>query len=255
MAAKGKALIGTSGFYYKHWMDNFYPEGVKPKDFFEYYQQYFSTVELNSPFYRLPNHSTFLGWKEKTSENFVFAVKASRYITHIKKLNDSKEALDNLLERADLLEDRLGPVLFQLPPGWKYNGDRFRQFLKILPRGYRFTFEFRNHSWYNEEVYELLEKKNYSFCIYELEHHMSPIITTADFVYVRLHGPDGKYQGLYSDSAMEWWAEQIRIWQKKGKDVYFYFDNDQNGYAAFNAQTLKKLVSSVSSPKSELKSV
>jgi uncharacterized protein YecE (DUF72 family) len=104
------------------------------------------------------------------------------------------------------------------------------------------VFEFRNHSWYNEEVYELLKEHNNAFCIYELEHHMSPIIATADWVYVRLHGPEGKYQGLYSDSALEWWAKQLQKWQKEKKDVYIYFDNDQNGYAAFNALKLQELV-------------
>jgi uncharacterized protein YecE (DUF72 family) len=238
---KAIAFIGTSGFYYKHWQGNFYPEDIKQKDFFEYYQTKFSTVELNSPFYRLPTHATFKGWKERTESDFVFSVKASRYITHLKKLNDVQDALGNLFERIDLLEDKLGPLLFQLPPGWNYNSDRFKIFIGLLPSGYRYTFEFRNHSWCNEEVYELLAKRNISFCIYEIEHHMSPIISTADFVYVRLHGPEGKYQGYYDDSAMKWWSEKVSEWLHKKKDVYFYFDNDQNGYAATNAMKLKEL--------------
>jgi uncharacterized protein YecE (DUF72 family) len=239
---KSKVNIGTSGFYYKHWLGNFYPENLKQKDFFKYYQEHFTTVELNSPFYRLPSVSTFQGWKENTAKDFIFSVKASRYITHIKKLKDAKDALKNLFERIDFLEEKLGPILFQLPPAWKYNEMRFKEFLNLLPPDYRYTFEFRNNTWHNDEVYDLLQKQNISFCIYEIEYQMSPIVSTANFIYIRLHGPEGKYQGLYSNSAMEWWAEKIKGWLKQNKDVFIYIDNDQNGYAATNALRLKELI-------------
>jgi uncharacterized protein YecE (DUF72 family) len=241
MTKKGSLFIGTSGFYYNHWLGNFYPDDLKKKDWFYYYMEHFNTLELNASFYRLPKHSTFEGWRKKAPDDFIFSVKASRYITHIKKLNETQDALSNLFERLDLLEEKLGAVLFQLPPSFKYNSERFKDFLDSLPSGYRFTFEFRNHSWYNQEVYDLLNEHNHAFCIYELEYHMSPIISTADWAYIRLHGPEGKYQGYYKDGAMEWWAKKLKEWQRQNKDVYIYFDNDQNGNAAFNAKKLQDL--------------
>ncbi|MBX9853452.1 MAG: DUF72 domain-containing protein [Cytophagaceae bacterium] len=244
MAKKGKAFIGTSGFHYKHWVGTYYPENTKPKDFMKNFLKDYRTVELNNPFYHLPPKQTFLNWRKQTPEDFLFSVKASRYITHQKKLKDCQEPLDYFLTNVNALKEKLGPILFQLPPGWKYNEERFESFLKILPKGYRFTFEFRNQSWYNESATGLLKKRNCAFCIYELAGHMSPMEVTADFIYVRLHGPGKeKYQGSYSDKALKKWAEQIKEWKKEGKDVYCYFDNDQYGYAAFNGIKLWELIS------------
>ncbi len=170
-------------------------------------------------------------------------MKASRFITHMKKLKDPKEPLKLMLGNADGLGEKLGPVLFQLPPGWKLNIERFKTFLKALPSGYRFAFEFRNETWYNEEVNELLEKYNCAFCIYQLAGHHSPLTITADFVYLRLHGPtEWKYAGSYDDAALKRWAAQCKKWMKDKRDVYVYFDNDQAGYAAFNAIRLLELM-------------
>jgi uncharacterized protein YecE (DUF72 family) len=235
--------IGTSGWHYMHWIGKFYPENTKPKDFKNEYLRHFNTVELNSPFYHLPSAETFQNWRNSTPENFIFAVKASRFITHMKKLKDPVQTFGNFIENADHLEEKLGPILFQLPPKWEFNKERFVEFLEALPRkGYRYTFEFRNQTWYNEEIYSLLKKYNVAFCIYELEYHLTPLLTTADFVYVRLHGPEKKYSGNYSDEALEQWSERCKTWISEGKDVYIYFDNDQNAYAAFNALKLKEMV-------------
>ncbi|MGN6292899.1 MAG: DUF72 domain-containing protein [Chitinophagaceae bacterium] len=137
----------------------------------------------------------------------------------------------------------IGPILFQLPPSWKINTDRLKRFLSLLPKKYIYTFEFRNHDWYKEEIYDLLKKFNCAFCIYELAGHMSPIEITADFMYVRLHGPtQNKYEGSYSTAQLKSWARRCQKWQQAGKDVYVYFDNDQAGYAAFNAQKLLELL-------------
>jgi uncharacterized protein YecE (DUF72 family) len=160
----------------------------------------------------------------------------------MKKLNVDKPSMHEFFSHVDHLEEKLGPILFQLPPKWNINAERLKEFLHALPKGYRYTFEFRNHSWYDEAVYELLREYNCSFCIYELEHHLSPMEVTADFIYIRLHGPGNKYQGSYSDEKLNEWAEQCRQWEKKGKDVYIYFDNDQEGYAAFNARYLQELM-------------
>lgn len=241
-SVKGKVHIGTSGWHYKHWMGTFYPEGMKSSEFMDYYLKFFRTVEVNNSFYRLPSVSTFSQWNASVPDDFMYAVKASRYITHMKKLKEPKEHFTNFIENARALEEKLGPILFQLPPGWKYNEERLIAFLEVLPNHYRYTMEFRNPSWYNDRVYALLEEKNIAFCIYEIDYHMSPIWVTADFVYVRLHGPEGKYAGSYSDSALQWWVNQCLDWRKTGKDVFFYFDNDQLGYAAFNAKRMIELV-------------
>jgi len=239
---KGKLYIGTSGWHYKHWLGKFYPADLKPEEQLDYYLTFFDTVEINNSFYRLPTRETFLKWHGDTPAKFLFSVKASRYITHMKKLNESADALDVFLSHAEALSEKLGTVLFQLPPGWKINPQRFDNFLGVLPRSERFVFEFRNSSWYTEDIYSMLRKHNSAFCIYELGGHESPLIVTADFVYVRLHGPGDKYQGSYNNDKLKKWADQLLKWREEGKDAYIYFDNDQEAFAVFNALTLKDIV-------------
>jgi uncharacterized protein YecE (DUF72 family) len=238
----GKIYIGTSGWNYNHWIGTFYPEELKTSGHFSYYQRYFSTVELNNSFYHLPSKETFAKWRKLTSPDFLFAVKASRFITHMKKLKDPKESLKLFFSNVKALKEKLGPILFQLPPGWKINTERLEELLEHLPGKYRYVFEFRNATWYDKKIYALLREYNCCFCIYELEYHFSPVEITADFVYVRLHGPKGKYAGSYSESVLKKWAKQCREWSKDKKDVFVYFDNDERGYAAFNALRLKELV-------------
>jgi uncharacterized protein YecE (DUF72 family) len=241
--AMGKIWVGTSGWLYRHWKGTFYPDGLRAKDEFPFYSLFFNTVELNNPFYRLPSRETFENWRKNSRSDFLFVVKASRYITHMKKLNDAKEALDLFLHNCDGLEEKLGPVLLQLPPGWELNIERLETFLKQLPKGYRFAFEFRNPTWYTKAVYALLKKYNCAFCIYQLAGHTSPIEVTTDWVYVRLHGPTKtKYQGNYDFDALRQWADKAKEWQQSGKDVYIYFDNDDSGYAAFNAQVTEMML-------------
>lgn len=239
---KSKIYIGTSGWHYKHWKGTFYPENIKEQDQFEVYSKSFKTVEINNSFYHLPTIKTFNAWRKNAPEDFIFSVKASRYITHMKKLNPDLSAINKFLRHAGKLQDKLGPILFQLPPRWKINVERLQSFISILPQEHFYTFEFRNETWHNDEVYEVLKKYNCAFCIFELDGHISPIKETADFVYVRLHGPKGKYQGSYSDKALQQWKKQCVIWQKRNKDVYIYFDNDEKGYAAFNAKKLLQMV-------------
>jgi uncharacterized protein YecE (DUF72 family) len=235
--------IGTSGFHYKHWKGPFYPAKLPDSKMLEYYVQHFDTVELNNSFYRLPTAEAFDAWREATPSNFIFAVKASRFLTHNKKLKDPEQALDNLLPRAAHLAGKLGPILFQLPPLWRVNAQRLAALLEILPRDLRYTFEFREPSWMSPEILSILKEFNAALCIYELAGYRSPLHITADFTYIRLHGPDpGKYQGSYSRKQLNNWARQIEVWGNKLKAVYFYFDNDQAGYAAANAITLKRLV-------------
>ena len=242
----GRHYIGTSGWHYKHWIDKFYPTGLNTKDQFSYYMSFFDTLEINNSFYRLPSKETFRKWHGETPTNFVFSVKASRFITHMKKLSDPEDSPNLFLSHAGELADKLGIVLFQLPPGWKVNVERFDSFVSALPRNQRFVFEFRNSSWYTENIYAILRKRNCGFCIYELAGHRSPLVVTADFVYVRLHGPGNKYQGSYSDESLRDWAYRILEWNQEGRDVYIYFDNDQDAFAVFNAITLKDMVNGLS---------
>lgn len=219
---KGKIYVGTSGWSYKHWKGTFYPENMKPADQFEYYRQIFDTVELNSSFYHLPAAETFLNWKRSSPAKFIFSVKASRYITHMKKLDTGKQTIANFFSHADKLGKKKGPVLFQLPPKWNVNIERLNHFLKELPHHHRYTFEFRNQSWYKEEIFQLLEQYDCAFCIYELAGHLSPLKVTAGFVYIRLHGPGARYQGSYSNTQLKEWAAKCQEWQQTGKDVYIY---------------------------------
>lgn len=239
----GKIHIGTSGWGYDHWRGNFYPDDLPKNRWLEYYIRHMHTVEINSSFYHLPQARTFTGWREKAPEGFVFAVKASRFITHMKKLKDPEGPVSTFLSRSEQLEDKLGPILFQLPPGWSFNEDRLVHFLEILPDKYAYAMEFRDDSWWNGRTRELLSRHNAAFCIFELAGRKSPETITADFVYVRLHGPDGPYAGKYGEDALAAWAEKIGEWAGRGLKVYCYFDNDQSGYAAANALRLNELTS------------
>ncbi|WP_353195694.1 DUF72 domain-containing protein [Parapedobacter defluvii] len=233
-----KIYIGTSGWHYKHWKGIFYPENLRDNDQLPFYAKQFHTVEINNSFYRQPSEGAFKTWKDRVPADFRFAVKANRYITHLKKLHEVTAYTNSFIQLATQLGKKLGPFLFQLPPSWKLNLTRLSDFTGALPKGYRYVFEFRNPEWYVPEVYEILHAHNCAFCIYELAGHQSPVEITADFAYVRLHGPGGKYQGKYSDTALREWAGQCRTWQQNGKDVFFYFDNDERAYAVDNANTL-----------------
>ena len=234
--------IGTSGWHYTHWKGTFYPEKLPAREYINYYLNFFQSVEINNSFYKLPSEETFRLWKESVPEGFVFAVKASRFITHMKKLKEPGQSIARFMHAVDFLEEKLGPILFQLPPFWNLNLERLQEFLEALPKGYRYALELRNESWYDERVYHLLKEHGVAFCIYELERHLSPLLVTTDFVYVRLHGPGGKYEGSYTEETLLDWSLKIKEWQREGKDVYFYFDNDLLGYAPHNAKRLQELV-------------
>lgn len=235
--------IGTSGYSYKHWVGRYYPAGLKPAKMLEHYLRDFDTVELNNTFYQLPNESTFDSWRDSTPPAFLYAVKGSRFITHMIKLKDAERGLVNFLPRAERLGPKLGPILWQLPPGWKLNVERLEEFLSLLPPEHRYTFELRNETWMTEAVYDVLRRYNAAFCIYELAGYQSPLQLTADWTYIRLHGPTHfKYQGSYSDAQLAEWATRIRTWSRRMKAIYVYFDNDDSAYAVENALTLKRML-------------
>ena len=234
--------IGTSGWHYDHWVGPFYPEKMPSDAFLAHYTQHLHTVEVNNSFYQLPAASTIRTWRDTVPEGFIFAVKASRYITHMKKLHDPEDSTREFLSRIALLGPHLGPILFQLPPNWHSDPERLRAFLEILPPGQRYTFEFRDPTWFKPAIYAALREHNAAFCIYEINHRLSPKEITADFIYVRLHGPGDAYQGLYDKQTLAGWAGAFTAWADQSKDVYCYFDNDQAGYAVQNAQQLQSMV-------------
>ena len=241
--AIGAVHIGTSGWHYKHWVGPFYPPKMAPSKMLRFYLERFDTVEINNSFYRLPAESAIEGWCRETPPNFCFAVKASRYITHNRKLNDPMNTVEKFMSVIQKLEKRLGPILFQLPPLWKLNLERLENFLDGLPKNHRYVFEFRNPTWNVPDVFEALHRHNAAYCIYELAGYQSPIQITADFTYVRLHGPGAnKYQGDYSDETLRTWASRIEAWRQELKYVYVYFDNDQAAYAAKNALKLQAML-------------
>lgn len=207
-----------------------------------YYADKFQSVEINTSFYHLPRKRTLRQWRDAVPDGFVFSAKASRYITHMKKLRAPEKSLRMFLDRISALEDKLGPVLFQLPPNWRCNVPRLAAFLAGLSSEFNCAFEFRDRSWLNDETYALLARHNAAFCIYELDGFLSPKKTTADFVYVRLHGPDGPYQGSYDTRALSGWAGAFSTWSADDRRVYCYFDNDQAGYAARNAMSLSAML-------------
>lgn len=240
--SKGKIFIGTSGWCYSHWKGIFYPADMKGSEELTYYANHLLSVEINNSFYHLPDAKQFDRWRRMTSKKFIFSVKASRYITHLKKLKADNDGIKVLLKNARHLKEKLGPILFQLPPGWKLNLERLESFLRKLPKRHRYSFEFRNSTWFDDRVYQLLRQYNCALCIYDLENFISPMELTADFVYIRLHGPVVRYGGSYKKNALEKWAKLIFLWIAKGKDVYVYLNNDEKGHAALNALKLKELV-------------
>ena len=238
-----KVLIGTSGWHYKHWLGVFYPAGTRTSEMFKFYARYFNTVEINNSFYRLPSAETFDAWRDSSPRGFCYAVKASRFITHMKKLKDPRISSEKFFLVAERLRQKLGPILFQLPPRWKVNVERLSEFLEALPREHKYTVEFRDESWFVTPVFEVLRKFNVAYCIHDFAEMKVPIEITADFTYVRFHGPtSAKYAGSYSEPQLQSWAERIESWRSKLSAAYLYFNNDPGGEAVKNALTLKELL-------------
>jgi len=237
---RAKVHIGTSGWHYLHWKGSYYPEKLSPKRFLETYAKDFHTVEINSTFYKLPEISTLKNWKQSVPGDFLFSVKMSRYITHTKRLNNPTNSLKKFFNRIQQLKGNLGVILIQLPPNWSVNIERLAAFFKVLPKGYRYAFEFRDESWLCDEVFALLKRHNSALCFYEFGEQKTENVLTADFVYIRLHGPKKAYQGSYSNQALGRWAKNIQEWRRKKKEVFCYFDNDEKGYAPKNALSLHK---------------
>lgn len=242
MPGPAEVWLGTSGYVYRHWRKGmFYPVGLPPREELAYYGSRFRTVELNNPFYRLPTAEMFQRWRATTPEGFQFAVKASRYITHIKRLREVGDELQLLLERADHLGPKLGPILFQLPPNQQLDLTRLRHFLRLLSGTRRWVLEFRHPSWHTREVYQLLTEHTVALCIPVGGGLHPDRVTTAPFTYFRMHRgqePDGGF----TDQELVSWAGQIRGLRNAGKEVYVYFNNDWGGYAIRDVLKLRELL-------------
>jgi uncharacterized protein YecE (DUF72 family) len=236
--------VGTSGWNYKHWWNGvFYANDLKPANWLSYFVTQFDTVEINNSFYRLPTEAAFQSWRAQSSKNFTFAVKASRYLTHLKRLREPEEPLDLFFSRARHLKEKLGPILFQLPPRFKCDLERLEVFLHAIrahPLGktVRPVLEIRDRSWLVEPVFDLLRR--YRTCLCFADWKDVPVVepVTAGFVYVRRHsGKAG--DGNYGRRELNADVERIMEWLGRGLDVYIYFNNDWKGYALENARYVK----------------
>ncbi|MBI2863275.1 MAG: DUF72 domain-containing protein [Chloroflexi bacterium] len=233
--------IGTSGWHYDHWIERFYPKGLPKKEWLGFYSRHFPTVELNRTFYRLPTEEAWESWRQGTPPEFIFAIKASRSITHFKKLRNVERSVGLIVGRATLLADKLGPILYQLPPNFHRNDQVLEAFLALLPADLQQAMEFRHSSWFAPEVWRLLEKHGVALCTFDLAGLTCPLVATAGFVYHRFHGYAGN-EGYYPDREMEQWAAKLADLTRGKSDAFVYFNNDARAAAVDNARKLTKLL-------------
>jgi uncharacterized protein YecE (DUF72 family) len=231
--------IGTSGWHYDDWRGRFYPEKLPKAKWLEFYARHFPTVELNNTFYRLPSEAAFTNWYDSSPPGFTYAVKVSRFITHIKRLKDCNEAVTNFMSRAGILKEKLGPLLYQLPPSMHRNDDRLALFLSGLSPEFRHVIEFRHESWLTEDVFDILRKYHAGICVFDMPESTCPLLATADFAYIRFHGSDSLYSSCYSDEELSDWAKRIIDLAKNLDSVYIYFNNDVQGFALRNAEAIR----------------
>ncbi|MEN6455525.1 MAG: DUF72 domain-containing protein [Prolixibacteraceae bacterium] len=250
-----KLFIGTSGWSYTHWADIFYPPGIKPIQYLEYYLTRFNCVEINSSFYHLPRRTTVESWMKRTPESFWFCPKLSRFITHQKRLKDIDEPLEFFFNVFEAMKVRTGPVLIQLPPGMKYDEVRIRDVLDLFRKkysNYRFAFEVRHQSWISDSFFNLLREYQAALVFADSGNRFLPFheeITT-DMVYLRFHGPGDLYASEYSEYDLALYAEKIHRWLDRDLQVWAFFNNDCNGYSVRNAELLKTIIHGFYSDKS-----
>jgi uncharacterized protein YecE (DUF72 family) len=233
--------IGCSGWQYRHWRGVFYPADLPTARWLPYYAEHFNTVEINNSFYRLPEAGTFDAWRVRAPADFVYAVKASRYLTHMKKLKDPHDPLRLFFSRARHLKRSLGPVLYQLPPRWSLNLERLNTFLAALPARRLHAVEFRDPSWYVKDVFDSLARRRVALCLHDMEGSTTSRMVVGPFVYARFHGPV-KYGGRYSDNQLEAWADWCAVQIEKRVPVYAYFNNDTGGHAPRDAVRLRSMI-------------
>lgn len=242
-----KTLIGTSGWNYNHWRKIFYPEGILQNKWLEFYSRYFETVEVNMTFYRFPSEKTVENWRNKVRGGFVFSVKGNRIITHIKKLKNVEFVLKKFLSVISIFGEKLGPVLFQLPPSFPFKKESLKEFCEVLSsqeiiKNGKFSLELRDRRWINEEVFSILRTYNISLCFSDYPGVEIDSPSTANFVYMRRHGPSSLYSSCYSEEEIKRDAFFIKKYSKTSIDVFVYYNNDANAWAVQNALQLKEMV-------------
>ncbi len=236
---KATIRIGTSGYQYDHWRGAFYPAKLRKREWFDYYAHQLDSVEINNTFYRLPQTETVRNWHHEAPSGFCYALKFSRYGSHLKRLKDPADSIALFLERAEALKSYLGPILVQLPPNWNVDLQRLREFLACAPGRYRWAIEFRDASWLTDEVFAVLRQHRAALCMHDkIQHHPQEI--TTNWLYLRFHGPGGDVRQNYSPQFLTATARRLRQFQDDGLDVYAYFNNDFDGYAVHNAMALKR---------------
>ena len=238
----GKIRIGCSGWAYRHWRGLFYPDKLASARWFDRYAQVFDTVELNTSFYRLPDATTFVKWREQAPPGFRYAVKAPRFITHMKKLKDCAVPIEDFLDRARNLGPNLGPILYQMPPRWAFNRERVQAFLSLLPSELVHVFEFRETSWITPETLTLLDANGAGFCVHDMAGSVTPFWASGSVAYLRFHGGEGKYWGRYPDERLLRAADWMIAQSQAGRDVWAYFNNDIHAHAIDDALTLRAMV-------------
>jgi uncharacterized protein YecE (DUF72 family) len=236
--------IGTSGWVYPHWRGVFYPSDLQQSQWYKHYAKHFNTVEINYSFYRLPTEEAFNRWRKQAPAEFIYAVKANRYLTHLKRLKEVAEPLTRFLTRVERLEEKLGPILWQLPPHWRADPERIRAFANHLPKDMTHVFEFRDRRWFIPQIREILEQFELTFCIFDMPDLPCPPWITSRNVYLRFHGKEMVYGGLYGRESLKPWADRIRHWLGDNRKVYAYFNNDAFGYALEDALALQDLLAS-----------
>jgi uncharacterized protein YecE (DUF72 family) len=234
--------IGTSGWEYRHWVGTFYPRDLPRERRLEFYADRFDTVELNNSFYRLPDADDFARWARRVPDGFAFAVKASRYLTHLRRLIEPREPLDRLWSRADRLGDRLGPMLYQLPPRWRPNHERLAAFLASLPAGRPQSIEVRDRRWYSPRLTAILADAQVGLCLHDMAGSAPRPERVGPLVYVRFHGSGVRYGGAYTAQRLTAWAERMARWAAEGWPVWAYFNNDIGGHAVRDADRLRRLL-------------
>ena len=252
--------IGCSGWNYKHWRGPVYPREMPARLWFDHYASIFDTVEVNNTFYKLPEPATFAAWRQRSPAGFLFAIKASRFLTHLKRLRDPEEPVTRLFEHARELGDRFGPILYQLPGNFHRDLERLDAFLAVLPRTLgeiggspralplRHAMEFRHPSWYADETRELLRSHGVAMCLHDKAGSAINAPLDGPFTYVRFHGPGGRYYGRYEIARLETWAARLCEQARSGCDVFAYFNNDPEGMAVVNAQELRALLTARMAP-------
>ena len=237
-------VIGTSGWQYDDWKDVLYA-GVPRARWLEHYASVFPAVEVNNTFYNLPSEKTFAGWAARTPDGFVYVCKASRFITHIRRLDDVAEPVTRFVERASLLGEKLGPTLYQLPPSMPRDNEKLKKFLDVLPEHPPSALEFRNDSWYDPAVFEPLREHDVALVVADSPKHRAPIELTASWSYFRLHG--GEDEASYGDALGDW-ATRVGRFAGRADPVYVFFDNDTGGNAVIDALSLTAKVAALGVP-------